>query len=175
MISYIIIALVIISLSPYGIFVIRSIIAMATGRTPPKIIRRGAKPAKSEGLEAIADLEQVATTRIRKMSTQITELQSELADITCQIEQLQHENNALKNHIREMETEAKTGQDNNGPTADGPNADSDYAILGLPETRRDEIRAAFIKTTKNAHPDQGGDSEKFKEIVAAYERLMSQG
>ena len=172
--TYIIIVLVIVALSPYGIFVLRSMIAAAKGQPPPRIVRRGANSIKSRDLDAISDLEQVATTHIREMSGHIAELQGNLADARCQVEQLQYENNALKVHIREMEAAPGPEQDNFGPTTNESNDNSDYAILGLPETRHDEIRAAFRKTTRNAHPDQGGDSERFREIVAAYDRLMEQ-
>ena len=45
-----------------------------------------------------------------------------------------------------------------------------YEALGLTkEASYDEIKKAYRKLALQHHPDRGGDSEKFKEINAAYE------
>ena len=171
-IVYVMIATVLVALSPYGVFILRFIFALATGRPLPRItVRR--KTTQTSDIEAIVKLEHVTTTRIEEMSGYIAEMQHALAEARTQAEQLLHENNALKNHIRDMEATLNPGQNAQNTTGHDSSKDSDYAILGLPETRRDEIRAAFRKITRESHPDQGGDPERFRKIIAAHERLMS--
>ena len=47
-----------------------------------------------------------------------------------------------------------------------------YDLIGVPKTATtDEIKKAFRKLALKAHPDKGGDAEKFKEISVAYEVL----
>jgi len=47
-----------------------------------------------------------------------------------------------------------------------------YEILEVPEdASQDEIKNAYKKKVKEYHPDHGGSSEKFIEIVEAYETL----
>ena len=50
--------------------------------------------------------------------------------------------------------------------------DADYKLLGL--TRKasvKDIRRAFHTLAKTAHPDHGGDADKFHALMMAYERL----
>ena len=50
--------------------------------------------------------------------------------------------------------------------------DADYKLLGLTRQATDkEIRRAFYKLAKTAHPDQGGNAEKFHHLMMAYQRL----
>ena len=47
-----------------------------------------------------------------------------------------------------------------------------YEVLQIPQNASaDDIKKAFRKAAKEHHPDKGGDSEKFKEVNAAYEVL----
>lgn len=47
-----------------------------------------------------------------------------------------------------------------------------YKILGVPRTATaDEIKKAFRKKARTAHPDAGGNEEEFKQINEAYEVL----
>lgn len=47
-----------------------------------------------------------------------------------------------------------------------------YNILGVPKEASDEeIKKAFRKLAREAHPDKGGDTEKFQKIQEAYETL----
>ena len=49
-----------------------------------------------------------------------------------------------------------------------------YEVLGVPQNATaDDIKKAFRKAAKEHHPDKGGDSEKFKEVNAAYEVLSN--
>ena len=49
---------------------------------------------------------------------------------------------------------------------------ADCALLGVPQTAsKEEIRRAFYKHAKQNHPDQGGDVEKFRQLMDAYTRL----
>lgn len=50
-----------------------------------------------------------------------------------------------------------------------------YEVLGVDQkATADEIKKAFRKLAIQHHPDKGGDSEKFKEINAAYEILSNE-
>lgn len=47
-----------------------------------------------------------------------------------------------------------------------------YETLGVPKSSTgDEIKKAFRRAALKAHPDKGGDPEKFKEMTVAYEVL----
>jgi DnaJ family protein A protein 2 len=47
-----------------------------------------------------------------------------------------------------------------------------YEVLGVPKTASaDEVKKAFRKAALKAHPDKGGDPDKFKEMTVAYEVL----
>ena len=47
-----------------------------------------------------------------------------------------------------------------------------YELIGVSKTATtEEIKKAFRKLALKAHPDKGGDPEKFKEISVAYEVL----
>ena len=49
-----------------------------------------------------------------------------------------------------------------------------YESLGVSkDASYDEIKKAYRKLALQHHPDRGGDSEKFKEISAAYEVVLS--
>ena len=50
-----------------------------------------------------------------------------------------------------------------------------YAVLGVARTATAaEIRAAYLALVKTAHPDQGGDREKFERIQEAWETLRNE-
>jgi len=50
-----------------------------------------------------------------------------------------------------------------------------YELLGVPKTATGtEIKKAYRNLAKKAHPDKGGDIEKFKEINMAYEILANE-
>ena len=49
-----------------------------------------------------------------------------------------------------------------------------YEILGLgPGASADEVKKAFRKIAIKAHPDKGGDPEKFRTYTEAYEILSN--
>jgi curved DNA-binding protein CbpA len=51
-----------------------------------------------------------------------------------------------------------------------------YAILGLSGRKyptHDEIKKAYRRQALLHHPDKGGDPEKFKQVVEAYEILSN--
>lgn len=48
-----------------------------------------------------------------------------------------------------------------------------YKILAIPkEAGASEIRAAYQKAIKSAHPDHGGSNEKFQQVKNAFEVLI---
>jgi DnaJ-class molecular chaperone len=50
-----------------------------------------------------------------------------------------------------------------------------YKILGVDRNASSsEIRKAYLKLTKTAHPDKGGDEEEFKKITKAHEILSNE-
>lgn len=66
------------------------------------------------------------------------------------------------------------------PEMDSPGMEADtdnqklYDVLGVgKQAGASEIKKAYFKLAKEHHPDKGGDSEKFKEIQAAYEVLSN--
>ena len=66
------------------------------------------------------------------------------------------------------------GENNNLPV----NNDRLYDILGVTKTANDkEIRKAYLKKSTKGdyrHPDKGGDEEKFKVLVQAYDILKDE-
>ena len=53
---------------------------------------------------------------------------------------------------------------------------ADYKLLGVaPGASKEEIRKSFYKLAKQNHPDQGGDPDKFREMMEAYSRLTQEG
>jgi len=51
---------------------------------------------------------------------------------------------------------------------------SPFDVLGVdPDADEDEIERAYRRRVKEAHPDQGGSTEAFREVRAAYERLVN--
>ena len=50
--------------------------------------------------------------------------------------------------------------------------EADYQLLGVsPKATQTEIKKAFYALAKKNHPDQGGEVEKFRELMGAYQRL----
>jgi hypothetical protein len=51
----------------------------------------------------------------------------------------------------------------------------DLALLGLESlpSHVDGLQSAFRKASFKAHPDHGGTSEKFRDLFAAFERLLN--
>ena len=55
-------------------------------------------------------------------------------------------------------------------------ASDDLKTLGLDVgASEDEIKAAYRKLVKTAHPDRGGDPEAFRQVQTAFERLSGEG
>lgn len=47
-----------------------------------------------------------------------------------------------------------------------------YALLGVPPgATADEIRRAYLRASRETHPDHGGDPEAFRAVKAAYDVL----
>ena len=50
--------------------------------------------------------------------------------------------------------------------------DADYKLLGLTRKATEkEIRRTFHTLAQKAHPDHGGDADKFHALMMAYQRL----
>jgi hypothetical protein len=63
----------------------------------------------------------------------------------------------------------------NGLTADNLHDPQLLALLGLPAyAGLADIKKRFRELAKRHHPDHGGDSEKFIELMQAYEKLTGQ-
>ena len=53
---------------------------------------------------------------------------------------------------------------------------ADYKLLGVaPGATKEVIRKSFYKLAKENHPDQGGDPDKFRQMMEAYSRLTQEG
>lgn len=51
-----------------------------------------------------------------------------------------------------------------------------YDLLGVPrDVDRDELKAAWKRTVRTAHPDAGGSTEEFQALQKAYETLIHPG
>lgn len=51
-------------------------------------------------------------------------------------------------------------------------ARADFVLLGAPAgADQAAVRRAFLDAVKAARPDQGGDPERYREVIAAYRRL----
>ena len=51
---------------------------------------------------------------------------------------------------------------------------SEYALLGIaPGATKRDIKNAYRRQARKLHPDKGGDAEAFKQIYAAYRRLLA--
>ena len=49
---------------------------------------------------------------------------------------------------------------------------SDFALLGVPKGAGEQaVRRAFLNAVKAHRPDQGGDPDQYREVIAAYRRL----
>ena len=59
------------------------------------------------------------------------------------------------------------------PPQSGPSRQEAYETLGLdPEADEDEVKKAYRRRVKEAHPDTpSGDEDEFKRVTRAYERL----
>ncbi|WP_226358687.1 J domain-containing protein [Pseudonocardia sp. ICBG601] len=62
----------------------------------------------------------------------------------------------------------------NTPTPTGQDRAQAAALLGVPPTATPEaLRAAWRTAVRHAHPDRGGDTERFIAVNAAYELLTT--
>jgi len=53
-------------------------------------------------------------------------------------------------------------------------ARSAWSVLDLPrDATAEAVRAAFHKKALETHPDQGGDAERFREVLRAFEKLSA--
>ena len=53
-------------------------------------------------------------------------------------------------------------------------AQDDFKLLEIsPDSNQGEIRKAFYRLAKSAHPDVGGDAARFQQLLEAYERLSA--
>jgi len=168
LIRYLVIAIVLTAMSPFGIFTIRYFFSMLTGSPRPYIIQR--RPSASK---AIADLEETAAARLQEMAEYISILQVDMEEVSHERDLLRSEVEALKFHIRSLD-----GKSDDWTSARDEEAadETDFKILGLkekPTPTWDEIRAAFRSAAKIHHPDRGGDEEIFKKASSAYERLAT--
>jgi hypothetical protein len=175
LIRYFVIAIVIVALSPYGIYLIRMAFAIVTGGPKP-FIRK-----KETGISAVSNLESVAISRIEGLLEDIEGLQFQLASRDHDFATLENENEALKKHIRSLEAgedQSAGAQDwNEEPTKSG-SYDPDLAMFGLDpkvdhknKPEWSDIKAAHRAAVKANHPDMGGDEAILKDLNIAYERL----
>jgi hypothetical protein len=51
---------------------------------------------------------------------------------------------------------------------------NDYALLGIePGATKRDIKNAYRRQARKLHPDKGGDAEAFKQMYAAYRKLLT--
>lgn len=172
LVQYLVISIVVVALSPYGLFILKSVFALLTGRPMPRVARR----SKGTAQEAVDSVAEAAINQLDRIGDRLEDLQQKLAQEQALNAHLQSENEALKAHIRNMES----GRDHAYQSADegdrSDNSLSDYDLLGLNETPLptwDEVRSAYITLVKELHPDHGGDPERLKSVNAAYARLKA--
>lgn len=89
------------------------------------------------------------------------------------------ETDATKNfdaHFKPKEEEFKQQEEEEQERQERKESDRDraYSILGLrPGASQADIRAAYLRLIRRAHPDAGGDNEKAKQLNSAYELLRA--
>ena len=60
------------------------------------------------------------------------------------------------------------------PTRHVPSLNAQYATLGVPKyATESEVRRAYKALALKAHPDKGGDKDRFDEIQKAYDAILA--
>ncbi len=166
--SYLVISMIIFGLSPYGAFVVRYWLYLAFGTPRPRLVRTPRKTASQH----LVDITASATARIDEMQDYIIELEALVQSAQVDVDTLEMENEALKEHIRAMEAGAKM-QDSDDAQS-GSTSDRAFDLMGLRTGASwDKVRTAYRELVKRHHPDHGGDAELFREITAAYDCLRT--
>lgn len=172
LVQYLVISIVVVALSPYGLFILKSIFALLTGRPMPRVVKR----SKGTAQEAVDSVAEAAINQLDRIGERMEDLQQKLAQEQALNAHLQSENEALKEHIRNMESGKEYAHESSEESDCSRNSLNDYDILGLKEPPLpswEDIRSAYIILVKELHPDHGGNPEKLKVVNAAYARLKA--
>lgn len=163
-VHYMVISMVLVAISPYGVFILRYLFSLWSGKPPPKIYRKSHNTPE----RAIAELEDAAIGNIRRLQIKIEEVMNENRSLI-------HENEALKDHIRSFDRTETDPVD----AYDERNDEIHYDLMALglksyPMPSWNDIRSTYRNLVKIHHPDAGSqDPERFNQIHMAYERLKN--
>jgi regulator of replication initiation timing len=170
--QYVLIVIVLVGFSPYGIYFAKSISAWRRGAPMPKLVRKGSKRDNP-----VADVINEANEFIDEAHRQIHDLEMELACRIDEIHALELENEALKERLRSVDERENNTRDSASTQQTGPvpaeivEALAHLWLVAPPLPMWDQVKSGYREAVKLHHPDQGGDPEAMKSINAAYDIL----
>lgn len=167
----VVVAFLVMGLSPYGVFFIKLVLAYRRGAPLPRLVR--GKDHKVTPVKAVID---EANLAIEEAERHIDELEEKLEEYLHKIEQLHIENAILKERLHNTERPHAGGHAQGSAKENPP---PDYIVealagIWLPATPLpswDRVKLAYRDAVKIHHPDRGGDVETIKQVNAFYDVL----